>query len=429
MHGAELATAAAAEMDRAIVALLLREPFFGHLLGGIVRRVDPAVPTAAVMLTPTGIQLVVNGRFFLEELDEQERVAVIKHEALHLAFRHLFRPANAHEDPKLCNLAADLVVNQMVDPWKLPDGAILLSTFPDLDLQPNRSLEWYLERLKRLAGQGGAGLGEGGGSGSGGPDGGDPPAPRSAEALRRLLSGWKGEHVGWANTGGTGFGGDGPELTEVLRKAMHNDLERALEGAAARVGERQWGRLPGRLRSSLERMSEARKPRIDWRRSLRLFASSSYRTRIVPTSRRMSKRFGQFPGIRIRREQRIAVVIDTSGSVPDVAIALFFQEIHGIWRTGAEVIVIEADADVQRTFPYRGKAPAAVEGRGGTDFDPAFRWLRERGRGKFDACIYLTDGEACTPKVRPPCPLLWVLTPDGMDGDHLAWGRSVRLPK
>ena len=143
----------------------------------------------------------------------------------------------------------------------------------------------------------------------------------------------------------------------------------------------------------------------------------------------MSKRFNTFPGIRIQREQRVAVVIDTSGSINAAALELFFGEIHGIWRTGAEVVVIEADAAVQQSYPYKGKPPKGVKGGGGTSFDPALQWLTEPRNGRFDACIYLTDGYAPEPKVRARCPLLWVITPGGRTGEHLKSGRVVCLPE
>jgi len=68
-----------------------------------------------------------------------------------------------------------------------------------------------------------------------------------------------------------------------------------------------------------------------------------------------------------------------------------------------------------------------VSGRGGTMFDPAFEYLqKERKRQTFDGCIYLTDGYATTPQIKPPCRLLWVLTPDGTD-ENLAFGANVKL--
>lgn len=398
------------ELDRAITALLLREPFYAHILAVATRVADERVATAAVALAPTGVQLLVNPRFFLEELDDGERVGVAKHEALHLAFGHLAEPRAEGADPELLNIAADLVVNQFVDPWPLPDGAILLSSFPELGLQPNRSMKWYLERLERAR----------------------STADESVRAaLERLTARWRegrlGRHSHWAASGGRGFEDAGLDLTEAIREMVETAVERAVSTSRSRLSEREWGMLPSRLRSSIEQAAERSKPRVDWRRALRIFASSGYRTRIVPTTRRMSKRFGEFPGIRIKRERRIAVVVDTSGSVDDVLLGEFFREIDAIWRTGATLVVIECDADVQNVSEYRGKPPTEVAGRGGTEFDPAFRWLRERGRGRFDACIYLTDGAGPAPTVRPPCPLLWVVSPGGSVGEHLRYGRSIEL--
>ena len=47
---------------------------------------------------------------------------------------------------------------------------------------------------------------------------------------------------------------------------------------------------------------------------------------------------------------------------------------------------------------------------------------------QFDGAIYLTDGYAEEPEIRPPCKLLWVITPDGDTGDHLKYGRTIQLP-
>ena len=55
--------------------------------------------------------------------------------------------------------------------------------------------------------------------------------------------------------------------------------------------------------------------------------------------------------------QKLAVAIDTSGSISIEHLNMFFSEIHGIWRQGAEVVVIESDSKVQRYYPYKGKLP------------------------------------------------------------------------
>jgi predicted metal-dependent peptidase len=410
------------EVSRGIVALLLKEPFYGHLLSGVVRRIDDKVPTAAVSLTPHGLHLIVNPEFFMKELKKDERVAVIKHEALHLLFRHLYRPLIQKGDAKLFNIAADLVVNQHVAPWPLPEMAVTLRAFPDMDLEANQTLEWYYEKLKSLNNA----MQSGKSSGS----------PLSEEALQRVMGEpQQGDHRFWFAGGGEDFAESGTEdsgggsvLSEGLRRAMEADLERHLLRARDHSASKGWGNLPAEIRTELDAIAQRRKPQIDWKRTLRLFASSGYRTEVVATNRRMSKRFGTFPGIRIRRKQRLAVVIDTSGSIGDDVLEVFFREIHGIWKNDAEVMVVECDADVQRAYEYKGKTPKAVEGGGGTSFDPALTWVSNPRNGSFDACIYLTDGYASEPEVRPRCPMLWVITASGNVGNHLKFGRSIQLP-
>jgi predicted metal-dependent peptidase len=78
--------------------------------------------------------LYVNPEFLIDKLTNDQRIAVLKHEVLHLVFKHLFRGNGKQRF--LENIAADLVVNQYVEPWPLPEGAILLNSFPDLKLKP-----------------------------------------------------------------------------------------------------------------------------------------------------------------------------------------------------------------------------------------------------------------------------------------------------
>ena len=130
---------------------------------------------------------------------------------------------------------------------------------------------------------------------------------------------------------------------------------------------------------------------------------------------------------------RILVIIDTSGSVTDTDIEYLFAEIEGMHKIGVEVHVLQADTSPSLYFTFRGEKPVA--GRGGTSFDPAIQWLNDARFGvtipvkrfkqntvateevtlRVDGCIYLTDGFASTPTIKPYCKMMWVLTPDGSD--------------
>ncbi len=61
----------------------------------------------------------------------------------------------------------------------------------------------------------------------------------------------------------------------------------------------------------------------------------------------------------------------------------------------------------------------------GTDFDPCWH-ARSNPHLQFDGIIYLTDGYAETPAIRPTCRVLWVITPDGTK-ENIAYGPAIEL--
>jgi predicted metal-dependent peptidase len=372
------------ELDRLITTLILEEPFYGHLLGGVARAVDTRTPTAAVGVRGDTLFLWVNPTFFLEVLkSDSERVAVIKHEVLHLVFRHLFR-RGPDRHPLLYNLAADLVVNQFVGRrWKLPDSAVTLGSFPELRLKPNDSVENYYAALHRAYQQ-----------------------DRTRFAL------WLGEgaptdHSAWGSSA----------LAEAaLGRAIRSSWERTHAH-----GEY----VPHFVKQLVEATVVPRPPRVDWKRQLRMFCASQGRTRLTHTLRRPSRRYGGFPGVGKRRLLKLLVAVDTSGSVSDEDLSAFFAEITAMWRAGAEVTVLECDDKLQQCWTFDGRLPRRVGGRGFTSFDPPLQWARRQGT-RWDALLYLTDGLAASPKEPPPCPMLWVVSRTG-SADHLRFGQVLRL--
>ena len=421
------------ELSRWVIKLLLREPFFAHFLGQVLRVISEDITeTAAVGLRNKAISLYINPKFFMKELNStDERVAVLKHEVLHLVFKHLYRH-QTNWDSKTANIAADIVVNQYVSPWPLPKGAILLGQFSVLELEPEETVEYYYAKLiearqnapqeiKSIEQELAQSI--------------EDQKKKKGKKLEKQLEGWKFID-GLLNKKGEG----GPTIwmddhgnwsDQSADEAELHQIEDAILISKNRMKEKDWQDLqktPKFLQDLVSAILEKRKPQVDWKRSLRIFANSSRHTKVVGTMKRYSKRFGEpSTGIRIKSFQRMAVIIDTSGSVDDHSLSLFFTEIHAMWKNRAEILVIECDAEVGQTYQYRGKFPKGVSGRGGTMFDPAFEYLqKERKRQTFDGCIYLTDGYATTPQIKPPCRLLWVLTPDGTD-ENLAFGANVKL--
>jgi len=263
---------------------------------------------------------------------------------------------------------------------------------------------------------------DGDGGGAGGEDGADgkaawasaTKAPRSAAALAKLLGDTnRGEDSGWHD------GNDG--ISAAGRYSVGNLVLRARE----RMPPHQWGTLPAALVSQLDLILAERQPKIDWKRMVRIFCASAGRTRIRHTIKRISKRYGTRPGIKVQRLQRLLVAVDTSGSIDQGMLEVFFAEIRGAWKVGASVVVVECDAAVQRSYDYRGNPPKGVKGGGGTAFGPVFNWMREQR--PFDGVLYLTDGFGPAPDARPNCKLLWVIS-EGGSTETLPFGPTVRIP-
>ena len=98
-----------------------------------------------------------------------------------------------------------------------------------------------------------------------------------------------------------------------------------------------------------------------------------------------------------------------------------------MWKFGAEVDVLECDAEIQKKYSYNGRIPEFIHGGGGTSFDPVFEHIKKNRFERYDGCIYLTDGYAPEPRTKPPCKVFWCITKDGKIYSHLKFGRVVKM--
>jgi predicted metal-dependent peptidase len=396
------------ELARTGIDLLLKEPFYAHVFGSLNKEVvgkGHPVDTLAVGLGHHALTLYVNAPFWDTQLtDPGHRYGVVKHEMLHLVFRHLF-VREPFLDPMLLNVAFDLVVNQYVERALLPDDSIFLESFPNLALQPGQTWFYYYKKLEDMR-QGR------GGSASGTPD---------QEMLNNIRSDSHGleRHQPWQEI---------RSRSEMERDAAEMHLDSLMRTAHQRTSAHAWGSMPGEVKEILDHLLPRPAPELHWRQVLRIFAESAAKTHLKNTIKRPSKRYGTVPGLKIRHRRRLLVALDTSGSIGQDDLNTFFNEIFHLWRAGAQVDILESDTKVYRQYAYRGTIPEMVTGRGGTDFNDALEWAN---RERPDGFIFFTDGFAAKPQVQPRVPVLWVLTKRGLDPKQKAWselpGRKVKM--
>jgi predicted metal-dependent peptidase len=307
---------------------------------------------------------------------------------------------------KLDNIAMDLAINGLPemagklpsasDPGPMmPSGEPMQGVFPGEGpfsaLPSNKSYEWYLEALKKMQEDQEDGEGEPGEGGQGGEGGGDPFD--GADSFD--------EHDQF---------GEGDSTTqEIARERLKEAIKKAAQEAEK---SRNWGSVSHSMRQDiLDRITT----KIDWRKVLRYFVRTSQRADKRSTPRRLNKRYPRIhPGKRVRRQAKIAVSIDQSGSVDDAMLSAFFSELNKLAEI-AEFTVIPFDTEVAETQVYTWKKGQSKRTErvlsGGTCFNAPTKYVNSRG---FDGHIILTD--MCAPKPVPSkCQRMWMTTKQHAD--------------
>jgi len=384
------------EVTRVSIKILLKEPFYSHIFACLNKTVvepDHRLKTLAVGLKDHNHIIYINQEFWDEHLTlSNYRYGVVKHEILHIVLKHTLANLKS-KDQHIANIAMDIVVNQYVLKENLPKESIFLSTFPELNLEAERTWTYYYNRLIELQKNDGNKFGE-------------------TEALKNLNNIEKdshglSRHILWDTF---------KELTTSSQTLAESILDNLLILGQSKTSSKSYTLLPGRVRSMLESIQVKELPLVHWKKVLKLFSESSAKTKIKNTLKRRSKRYGTFPGIKVRKMKKLLVAVDTSGSVSNKEITKFFGEIYHIWRSGAQVKVVECDTEITNTFDYKGISPKFIHGRGGTDFNAPIKYANDTYNP--DAVVYFTDGYAPIPQIKSRNPMLWIFTKDGLSPDN-----------
>ena len=141
------------------------------------------------------------------------------------------------------------------------------------------------------------------------------------------------------------------------------------------------GRMPGAVE---ETVRGAHVSTVDWRTLLRRYMTDATKRDYswsLPNRRFIDSGL-YLPSIRSEGIDTIAVIVDTSGSLPAGTLAEFWAEVREIASElqPERVIVLQVDAAVQDAAEYAAADlpdEIAIRGRGGTDFRPGFAWLEE----------------------------------------------------
>lgn len=374
----------AKELNSLVRDIILKAPHWGLILATINRHIGPNTPdgikidTACVYLNGINMHMVVNPEF-MSKLPRKQKLYVLMHELLHIAFLH---PTMTFANKVVRNIACDLQINQILDniPWlevPMENGKRIPLSLEDYNLQNYRDKgsHWYYDYLLKQ----------------------NPSPPPDS-------------HPAWYQ-----FDGMGDSEKRVVKANTQRQIARALS-----TNPKLIGKLPGSLSEMINDVLFP-KPSYNWKKLFRNAVSGYAQTTYLRTTRkRNSVRFPGMPGNRIKNHRQILCAVDTSGSIGKDELVTFFSEINAIVRkTKTGVDVIEFDTKVQDFYKYRSLTQISnkpIKGRGGTHFNPPVEFVNARSN-KYNALIYLTDGYGPIPSIKTMVPIIWVLSPTGKSLD------------
>jgi predicted metal-dependent peptidase len=243
------------------------------------------------------------------------------------------------------------------------------------------------------------GKGEGGGQGS------------LEDLVRGILA---GEGGGMDEAVAAPEGEEGP-LLEAIRREV---AQRILEAAKRR------GNVPGDLIRFAEEVLASKVP---WEALLRALVSQAlapvrgpvHRTYAV-LHRRTPFLGAILPGGRDGLP-RIALVVDTSGSMGDRELEQALAEVRRILALVGTLTVYSVDAAVQGVQTVRDARQVHLKGGGGTDMRVG---IEEALKGRPDLIVVYTDGHTPWPEKAPPVPVVVVCTTDERTPP---WAKRVRV--
>ena len=192
------------------------------------------------------------------------------------------------------------------------------------------------------------------------------------------------------------------------------------------------GRMPGAVE---ETVRGAHASAVDWRTLLRRYMTDAVKSDYswsLPNRRFIDSGL-YLPSIRSEGIDTIAVIVDTSGSLPAGTLAQFWAEVREVASElqPERVILLQVDAAVRDAAEYAAADlpdEIAIRGRGGTDFRPGFAWLEENDI-RPGVCLYLTDMLCSSyPETEPPFATIWVNygSPPG-DWNREPWGERIDI--
>lgn len=373
---------------------IMRDPRFLALNGlmmdanHVCKLVDD-IPTAA-----TNGRDVLIGRQFADSLDEPTLRFVVLHEYYHILFMHMITWRHLFEEnAQLANFAADAVINLMLDNQAGSRADGFLTVWPnaifDRKYEGMDTGEVY-RAMKQQS--------------------------QSQQQQQRSASGGQAKPMDEHRPANPDANNDGSQPGKPLNADEAQAVQKAVDSAI-----RQASIIAGKIGAGMDRsVKDLMNITVDWRDVLKDFLRTFAAGDDMSTWRRPSRRGMamdmMLPSRISEGARRIAIGIDTSGSIGDTQLRRALTEVMAACETvkPEAVDVIYWDASVAGHEVYEGDAVSTIaditkpRGGGGTDPTCMQHYLEARDI-KPDCIIQFTDGYVGN-WGSWPAPVLWCIS-------------------
>lgn len=306
--------------------------FFTTVCFSLNHKWDNNIQTACT----NGLEIRFNTEFFMG-LSPQERVFLLLHETMHVAYLHMDRLQT--RNPAKFNVAADHVINLMLISrgFKMPKGGLADPKYTDM----------------------------------------------GTEEVYNLLPEQDPSKVDMDLE-------ECPDGAEVLKNGVQDILVRA--AIQSKINEDKIGTIPGEIQIYLDTLLD---PKLPWNRILQKYMQSMAKNDY--SFRKPNRRFfpkHHLPSLYSESLMDIAIGVDISGSVTDSEFQTFIAETYSILKMmkPKKITLIQFDTEIKSIdviHSVHELRKVNFIGRGGTRIQPLLDWANDN---KPQLLLVFTDG-------------------------------------
>ena len=364
------------------------QPFWGYLLFAL----EPApLPTDFGTMSTDGYKIYYDPVGYIQDWSRREVLGVMIHEICHCAFGHLFRRGDRNS--RIWNLATDYVINYIIvnyeKDFNLPaepkflydnkynDTMTAEMVYADLMKEKEEMLNGLMQQIL------------------------DSP-----DIFDSACDGHSDNSISIDDA--TGGLVSSEDVIDRMKERNQQWWEDKVQ--TARTFAKSMGSMPGHIETLISSFLE---PKLPWKQILFDFIMDSQKNeyRTLPSHKKYLWNKLYLPSLK-GNALEIAIVLDTSGSISDLAAQQFLSEVKSITDSFDSYYIhfVQCDysiQDYQVIDKYNNdNFPDKIYGRGGTSFIPPFDMFEEMSY-EPPLLIYLTDLYGSFP-VKPNYPVLWV---------------------